>query len=235
MRRTGTAVPDEGADVAAVLAAIGEAAFLLGHSYGGQVALAAAARAPKRVTGSSVRCDEAPWPTALDAKAVERLEAFGRAGEWDTLATTVLPGRSRACPRRTLDDLRSSPLWPPIVADAKASLGDLRALLRYEFVAERFRMITCPVLLQVGTESPRHLYVTDALAGVLSDARIEELPGQAHEANDRQRRRCTRQRSAILLGNRRLCRLRLLASRSDARARTFATRACSPSRAARFD
>ena len=47
--------------------------------------------------------------------------------------------------------------------------------------AERFRTITCPVLLQIGTESPRHLYVTDALAGVFSDVRIEELPGQAHE------------------------------------------------------
>jgi pimeloyl-ACP methyl ester carboxylesterase len=38
-----------------------------------------------------------------------------------------------------------------------------------------------PVLLQVGSESPRHLYVTDALAAVLPDARIGELPGQAHE------------------------------------------------------
>jgi hypothetical protein len=37
-------------------------------------------------------------------------------------------------------------------------------------------------MLQIGTESPRHLYVTDALATVLPDARIEELPGQAHEA-----------------------------------------------------
>ena len=38
------------------------------------------------------------------------------------------------------------------------------------------------MLLQVGTESPRGLYATDALAAALPDARIEELPGQAHEA-----------------------------------------------------
>ncbi len=38
-----------------------------------------------------------------------------------------------------------------------------------------------PVMLQIGTESPRDLYVTDALAAVLPDVRIEELPGQAHE------------------------------------------------------
>ena len=38
-----------------------------------------------------------------------------------------------------------------------------------------------PVLLQVGTASPRALYVTDALAAVLSDVRIEALSGQAHD------------------------------------------------------
>jgi hypothetical protein len=37
------------------------------------------------------------------------------------------------------------------------------------------------VVLQIGTESPRHLYVTDALAAVLTDVRIQELAGQAHE------------------------------------------------------
>jgi pimeloyl-ACP methyl ester carboxylesterase len=45
----------------------------------------------------------------------------------------------------------------------------------------RFRELRVPVLLQIGTESPRDLYVTDAIAAVLPDVRIEELPGQAHE------------------------------------------------------
>ena len=72
-------------------------------------------------------------------------------------------------------------LWPPIVGDAESSLRDLRALSLYDFDAERFRDLRIPVLLQVGTGSPRELYVTDALAGVLPDVRIEPLPGQAHE------------------------------------------------------
>ena len=38
-----------------------------------------------------------------------------------------------------------------------------------------------PVLLQIGTESPRDYYVTDALASVLPDVPIGELEGQAHE------------------------------------------------------
>ena len=85
-------------------------------------------------------------------------------------------------PVEELDELRATELWPPIIADAEASLDDLRALSRYDFKAERFRDLRVPVMLQIGTESPRHLYVTDALAAVLPDARIEELPGQAHEA-----------------------------------------------------
>jgi pimeloyl-ACP methyl ester carboxylesterase len=51
---------------------------------------------------------------------------------------------------------------------------------RTRFPAERFRELQVPVLLQIGTESPHDLYVTDALAAVLPDVRIEELPGQAH-------------------------------------------------------
>ncbi|MGC2580017.1 MAG: hypothetical protein WA376_20800, partial [Terrimicrobiaceae bacterium] len=51
----------------------------------------------------------------------------------------------------------------------------------YEFAAERFRELRVPVMLQIGARSPRDLYVTDALAAVLPDVRIQELPGQAHE------------------------------------------------------
>lgn len=37
------------------------------------------------------------------------------------------------------------------------------------------------MLLQIGSESPRDLYVTDALAAILPDVRIDVLQGQAHE------------------------------------------------------
>jgi hypothetical protein len=37
------------------------------------------------------------------------------------------------------------------------------------------------VLLQIGSDSPRDLYVTDAVAAVLPNARIDALSGQAHE------------------------------------------------------
>src|SRR5262245_21730344 len=45
----GHSLDDEGRDVIAVIRVIGEPVFLLGHSYGAQAALAAAAEIPDRV------------------------------------------------------------------------------------------------------------------------------------------------------------------------------------------
>jgi pimeloyl-ACP methyl ester carboxylesterase len=61
------------------------------------------------------------------------------------------------------------------------SLNDVRALSRYRFEADRYRSLDRPVQLLIGTESPRDIYVTDALAAVLPDVRIVELDHQAHE------------------------------------------------------
>jgi pimeloyl-ACP methyl ester carboxylesterase len=174
----GHSLEDESMDVAALIQSIGEPVFLLGHSYGAQVSLAAAARVEDRVR--KLVLYEPPWPSALSKQLVARLEELGRAGRWDDLAAVFFRD-GLSVPVEELDQLRASDLWPPIIADAVASLGDLRALIRYDFNAERFRELRVPVMLQIGTESPRDLYVTDALAAVLPIFRIEELPGQAHE------------------------------------------------------
>jgi pimeloyl-ACP methyl ester carboxylesterase len=119
-------------------------------------------------------------PHILSHEALARFEELAQADEWDQLAVMFFRDRLFV-PIEELNNLRSTDLWPPIVADTKASLGDLRALSRYNFKAERFRDLRVPVLLQIGTESPRELYITDALAAVLPDVRVEGLPGQAHE------------------------------------------------------
>ena len=174
----GHSLEDESKDVVAVIQSVGEPVFLLGHSYGAHTTLAAAALVPDRVR--KLVLYEAAWPRVVGKEALAQLEELAQAGDWEGFAVTFFRDRLFV-PVEELNELRATELWPPIIADAEASLGDLRALSRYDFNAERFRSLRVPVMLQIGTESPRDLYVTDALAAVLPDVRIEELHGQAHE------------------------------------------------------
>jgi pimeloyl-ACP methyl ester carboxylesterase len=175
----GHGVEDEAADITALIESINEPTFLLGHSYGAQVALAAAARVPHRIR--KLVLYEPPLPDTVGQDGLSRLEAQAKAGDWDGLTTTFFHDELTV-PLEELEELRATGAWPAIVDDAEASLGDVRAMCRYAFDADRFRDLRLPVLLQVGTESPRELFATDALAAVLPDVRVEELHGQAHEA-----------------------------------------------------
>lgn len=175
---TGHSIEDESRDVAAVIESIDRPVFLLGHSYGALTALETAARVPKRI--AKLVLYEPAWPRVIDAAALSRLEELAEADDWDGFATYFFHERN-AVPMEELNAMRATEIWPPILADAVPTLGDFRALERYVFRAENYRELRIPVLLQIGTESPRDHYVTDALAAVLPDVRIGELPGQAHE------------------------------------------------------
>jgi pimeloyl-ACP methyl ester carboxylesterase len=168
----------EAADVAAVMHAAGEPVFLLGHSYGALCALEAAALVPDRV--AKLVLYEPPWPNALSADLVARLEQLGAREQWNALVETFLTD-GLLVPAEDVAALQSTPDWAPWIADAEASLNDMRAVVRYTFTPERFRTLAMPVLLLVGSESPRELYVTDALAATLPDVRVVPLEGQAHE------------------------------------------------------
>lgn len=175
----GHSIDDEARDVVAVIESLTEPVLLLGHSYGAHCALAAALLAPDRIRKLVVY--EPPRPDAFSKDALARLETLAASDAWEEFTVTFFLDLVLV-PVHELDALRETELWPPIVADARATLGDLRALARYRFGPERWRHAPFPVLLQRGSESPRDIYVTDALAAVLPDARIEELAGQAHEA-----------------------------------------------------
>jgi pimeloyl-ACP methyl ester carboxylesterase len=174
----GHSVEDESQDVAVLIESLDEAVFLLGHSYGGQVALGAAALVPGSIR--KLVLYEPPWPHIIRRDTLNRLEELAQAENWDALATTFCR-EVIAMPEDELNHLRSSQLWPPMLTDTKATMEEIRALPRYDFDPNYFRDLSCPVLLQVGTESPRDLYVTDALAAVLPNVSVEALPGQAHE------------------------------------------------------
>lgn len=176
---TGHGLNEEAQDAAALIRMIGGPVYLLGHSYGAHVALGAALEVPSLVR--KLVLYEPAWPNLLDEASMDWLEGPVAAEDWDGFATTFF-GRVLEVPADVLEAVRHSDDWPPILADAPATIGDLRALRRHHFDPERYgAALTMPVLLQVGTESPRDFYVTDALAAVLADVKIGELEGQAHE------------------------------------------------------
>ncbi|MCC6792160.1 MAG: alpha/beta fold hydrolase [Thermomicrobiales bacterium] len=175
---TGHRIEDEAADVAALLRRIGEPVFLLGHSYGALCALEATAMEPGLVR--QLVLYEPPSPELLAPEALALLQSFADREDWDGLVETFMRDLLQVPPDEVAA-IRATPFWDVWTVDAHASLQDLQAVARYRFVAGRFRSLSMPVLLLIGSESPREIYVTDALAAVLPDARISMLTGQAHE------------------------------------------------------
>jgi pimeloyl-ACP methyl ester carboxylesterase len=178
-KTTDHSVEDEARDAAELIESIGESVFLLGHSYGAHVALLTATLVPDRV-GKLVVYEPARADIIPDSIWNSLLRFAGRR-DWDNFATTFF-GEVLFVPKPELDAVRASEqIWQPILDDAAATLHDFRALREYDFNPSWFESIRIPVLLQVGSESPRQLYVTDDLAWVLPDATIGTLDGQAHE------------------------------------------------------
>ncbi len=173
----GHSVEDEMEDVAAVVREVGERVFLLGHSYGAVCALGAAARLPDNVR--KLILYEHPWPN-IEREQVTRLEKIAAGGDLSRMVETFMLDFLQVPPQE-VEEIKTTPFWETWIVDAIPTLNDLRALVDYQFDAEKFRSLGMPVLLQIGTESPRDIYVTDALATVLPDVRIGELAGQAHE------------------------------------------------------
>lgn len=175
----GPALADEAGDIAAFLASLAEPAFVLGHSYGAQVALRAAADVPRHVR--KLVLYEPPWPDTAAPEVVGRLTRRAGEADWDGLAEDFFSDVLGMTPEG-IDGLREAGAWEPIVADAEASLQDISALCNYAFDAAAFRGLQVPVLLQVGSESPREAFATDALAANLPDVEIQQIEGQGHEA-----------------------------------------------------
>jgi pimeloyl-ACP methyl ester carboxylesterase len=171
-------VMDEAGDVSAVVEAIDEPVFLLGHSYGAHVALAAAMELSSRI--AKLVLYEPPRPDLPGAEALGRLEELARAESWEQFVLTFFRD-TLLIPDTELEELQTTELWSPIIADARASLGDIRALTNYNFDLDKAGGVQVPVMLQFGSESPRELFLIDALASVLPNMQVEELSGQAHE------------------------------------------------------
>jgi pimeloyl-ACP methyl ester carboxylesterase len=141
----GHRLEDEVSDLIRLIRTVREPVFLLGHSYGAHCSLAAALEAPDRIRKLALY--EPAWPSIMSKLGLVRLEELAAAQAWDEFAMTFFRDTLHV-PVEDLDGLRATELWPPIIADARASLEDLRAMSKYEFNAERYRQLRIPVLLR---------------------------------------------------------------------------------------
>jgi pimeloyl-ACP methyl ester carboxylesterase len=175
-------LPREAEDIVAVVEAIGEPVYLLGHSYGALCSLEAALRTaqidrlilyePGLTTGIPL------YPPGVP----ERMQALIDRGELEA-AMDVLFREVVRMPEHELAEYRQSPLWADRLPLAATIPREMAAELAYRFDAARFADLQTPTMLLTGGDSPSALrQATELIAAALPNSRIVILPGQQHIA-----------------------------------------------------
>jgi pimeloyl-ACP methyl ester carboxylesterase len=176
-------VEGEVEDLATVLAAAGEPAFVYGHSSGGALALEAAARGARMrrlaVYEPPYTGDAHPGPEF--GQCLDQLVAAGRRDQaaelW--LAMTGAPGA-------IIESMKRDRGWARRQALAHTLSQDLRLANGGRVPIERLRRIEVPVLAMAGAASPPWAASTAAaLAASLPHARERLVDGQQHLPADR--------------------------------------------------
>jgi pimeloyl-ACP methyl ester carboxylesterase len=174
----------EAADVAAVLEAIDEPAFVVGHSYGALCSLEAAL-----LTGGIRRMIlyEPPIPTGLP------MYPPGVPGRMQTLidsgnneeALEVFMQEVVGMSDRELDAYRRLPMWTVRIRLAPTIPREMAIDRDYRFDPGKFGSLEVPTLLLVGGDSPPLFRrATSAVASALPNSTVVSLDGQQHVAMD---------------------------------------------------
>jgi len=176
------AMEEHVADLAALLDAQGAGrAVLVGHSFGGVVALEAAARLPERI--AAVVAWEPPYAPLADA-AVRPLFAVVERETADALACDGRAGAARAF----LERVAGPGAWDSMPARARDFLaseggGAVADAGMTGLEPDGLPAISCPVTILTGAASdPFYAPLADALAVRIPGARRMSLPGLRHTA-----------------------------------------------------
>jgi pimeloyl-ACP methyl ester carboxylesterase len=148
---------------------------VVGHSYGGRVALGASqlTDALRRV----VVYEGAPVPVG------ETVRAALEAGDNERALATFLAGIV-GMSEAALDAYRADPVWPARVAAAPTLLREVEAEASAAASLDALGSVSVPVLLVLGSISRSPFRIgTDALAARLADARVVTITGAAHAAH----------------------------------------------------
>jgi pimeloyl-ACP methyl ester carboxylesterase len=173
------AVDREYEDLAAVIAAAGGSAALIGYSGTGNIALEAAARGLP-VTKLALWeppfiVDDSRPPVPKDwGQRIEELVSAGRPGDaLEYWITTVVGAPVDA-------RMRQSPLWAAMEPNAHMLVRDAALLGDFSLPAERLASVAVPTLVLDGGEMPWLSRGVRALVEVLPNGQHRPLAGQPH-------------------------------------------------------
>jgi pimeloyl-ACP methyl ester carboxylesterase len=152
---------------------------LLGHSFGGLLALLAAADLAelRRLVLYEPAVNEEPEPPARLARLEQLLAAGDREGATELMMREVVK-----MPEQEIEFMRSQASWPSRVAAAHTlprELGSDRS-----FDGARARRVAAPTLLILGGDSPAFVKAgVEAVARAVPNASVVVLEGQQHVAD----------------------------------------------------
>jgi pimeloyl-ACP methyl ester carboxylesterase len=175
---------DEAAIVGALAARAGGRVDLVGHSYGGAVALRFALEQPELIRSL----------TLIEPVAFHLLQEDWAGRDWllaevQAVAAAVVRDRNGGGVSRFVDYWNGSGTWASLPEDKRSALVSCAATVAENFVAtmaeaiplETYRRIQAPVLLIRGADSPAPARRIVALLGsTFPNARIRTIAGAGH-------------------------------------------------------
>jgi pimeloyl-ACP methyl ester carboxylesterase len=184
------AIEQEFDDLVAVVEAVSGAAApavdVVGHSYGGRIALGAALRTDRMrrlvVYEGAPPARGAGYQTE-DAATLLRIEALVAAGDRDEALATFMR-EIVGMPEADLAAFRADPIWPRRAAAVGTTIRELRAETSESASLAALGEVGQPVLQILGGESAAPFgEATRALDARLRDGRVVTIPGARHAAH----------------------------------------------------
>lgn len=163
-------------DLAAVIAAAGGTAAVLGYSSGASLALQAAAHG--LAISKLALYETPPWLPRAHAAAVAALIADGRRGD----AVEYFQRQVVGLPEPLVASLRVAPFRPALEAMAHTLVYDLTIMADGPLPPDDLANLRQPVLAIAGEKSPQMMReVAERLVTSLPDGRALILPGATHD------------------------------------------------------
>lgn len=174
----------EAEDVAAVVEAIGEPVFILGHSYGAVCSLEGALLTDRIL---KMVLYEPPLPTGVPMYPPglpDRMQSLVDGDDWEGALELFFREVVRM-PDHELSQYRQLPMWQRRVQLAPTIPRELAIDKTYRFIPEKFADLRVPTLLLLGGDSPPLFEkAVEVVREAVPDATVATLPGQQHIAMD---------------------------------------------------